>query len=116
MADPPSAVPNHACNRASGPVRTCIGCRERALATELLRVFAVSGTSSTAGSAATATAEVLVLPDPRRRGAGRGAWLHRDQHCIQLAQRRRAFGRALKVPEPVDVSAVSSYVESEKEQ
>ena len=33
---------------------------------------------------------------------GRGAWLHRDPECVELAERRRAFARALRVPGPVD--------------
>ena len=39
-----------------------------------------------------------VVPDPRRAHAGRGAWLHPDPACVELAQRRRAFGRALRLP------------------
>ena len=51
-----------------------------------------------------------VVPDPRRRTPGRGAWLHLDLACVELAQRRRAFGRALRVPEPVDPSPIREYL------
>jgi uncharacterized protein len=37
---------------------------------------------------------------------GRGAHLHRDLACLELAERRRAFPRALRVPGPVDATAV----------
>ncbi|MDQ3484175.1 MAG: YlxR family protein, partial [Actinomycetota bacterium] len=47
------------------PVRTCVGCWERATKSDLLRVVAVVG-----GSPPT------VVPDPRRSTAGRGAHLH----------------------------------------
>ena len=78
------------------PIRTCIGCRARAAAAELLRV--VVGPGST------------VVPDPRQRAAGRGAWVHPDPGCVDLAERRRAYGRALRVPGPLDPTAVREYV------
>lgn len=73
------------------PVRTCVGCRERAPAADLLRVVAVEGAA---------------LPDVRRVLPGRGAHLHRDLGCLDLAERRRAFPRALRVPGPLDAAAV----------
>jgi len=66
---------------ASGPVRTCVGCRRRADQAALLRVVAD-------GSA--------VRVDPRRRAAGRGAYVHPDPACLAAAVKRRAFGRALR--------------------
>ena len=42
--------------------------------------------------------EGRVIPDPAARRAGRGAWLH--PHCWEAAERRKAFGRALRVPAP----------------
>jgi predicted RNA-binding protein YlxR (DUF448 family) len=87
----------------AGPIRTCIGCRSRAAAADLLRV-AVAPEASGSGST------VPVVPDPRRRIAGRGAWLHLDPECVELAQRRRAFARALRDPGPLDLAAVVEYV------
>jgi predicted RNA-binding protein YlxR (DUF448 family) len=75
------------------------------VAAELLRVVV-----ATDATGAAETDAVLVVPDPRRRAPGRGAWLHRDLGCVELAQRRRAFGRALRVPGPVDPSPVHDYV------
>jgi predicted RNA-binding protein YlxR (DUF448 family) len=51
-----------------------------------------------------------VVPDPRRRIPGRGAWLHPDRRCVELAERRRAFARALHVSGAVDPAPVSEYV------
>jgi predicted RNA-binding protein YlxR (DUF448 family) len=94
---------------ARGPIRTCIGCRQRAAATELLRVVVAAGAAGMpVGS--TDSAAVPVVPDPRRRAPGRGAWLHPDLGCAELAQRRRAFARALRVPGPVDPTPVLEYV------
>jgi predicted RNA-binding protein YlxR (DUF448 family) len=100
------------------PVRTCIGCRRRAAAAVLLRVAVAP---DAAGIAAvtharsaldrdTSPAAVPVVPDPHRRIPGRGAWVHRDPECVTLAQRRRAFGRALRVAGLIDSSPVSEYV------
>ncbi len=80
---------------AAGPVRTCVGCRSRAPAGELLRVVARDG---------------AVLPDQARRQPGRGAHLHPTVACLELAERRRAFPRALRQPGPLDTSAVAALV------
>ena len=81
------------------PTRTCVGCRQRAAATELLRVVAVERGGFH-----------VSVPDPARRLPGRGAWLHPDPACFVLAERRRAFGRALRVPGVLDAEAVREYV------
>ncbi|MEV0702335.1 YlxR family protein [Saccharopolyspora sp. NPDC050389] len=82
-----------------GPVRTCVGCRARTSSSELLRVVAEVG-----------RAGPVAVPDPRRRQPGRGAWLHPDPACLRLAERRRAFPRALRVPGALDTSAVQAHL------
>ncbi|MEV6962365.1 YlxR family RNase P modulator [Streptomyces sp. NPDC051207] len=77
------------------PERTCVGCRERAAKTELLRIVAVEG---------------ACVPDPRGTLPGRGAYVHPAPLCIDQAVRRRAFPRALRVPGPLDVMALRHYV------
>ncbi|MCK2242585.1 YlxR family protein [Crossiella sp. S99.2] len=52
----------------------------------------------------------LVL-DLRRRLPGRGAWLHPDPECLRLAERRRAFPRALRVPGPLDAVEVRDHLD-----
>src|ERR671915_2177596 len=69
------------------PVRTCVGCRQRASKRELLRV--------TAGS--DAHGHPAVVPDPDGTAPGRGAHLHPTAECYELAVRRKAFARALRV-------------------
>ncbi|WP_074390866.1 YlxR family protein [Hoyosella altamirensis] len=86
--------------RPAAPVRTCVGCRRRALAADLLRVVAQRGDSS----------RITVLPDPHRRMPGRGAWLHLDPRCLAKAEKRRAFGRALRVSGETDVAALASII------
>jgi predicted RNA-binding protein YlxR (DUF448 family) len=78
-----------------------VGCRQRAAAAELLRVVAAAGANG---------APALVVPDPRHRARGRGAWLHPDPACVELAQRRRAFARALRVAGPIDAAPALEYV------
>ena len=41
---------------------------------------------------------------------GRGAHLHPDPDCLALAERRRAFGRALRVEGPLDLTLVRERV------
>ncbi|WP_234897277.1 YlxR family protein [Mycolicibacterium vanbaalenii] len=84
-----------------GPVRTCIGCRKRELAVELLRVVAVDGGNGPGNDASAVTV------DAARTLPGRGAWLHPDPECLQAAVRRRAFGRALRITGTPDITAVS---------
>ena len=78
------------------PVRTCVGCRVRTEKSDLLRVVAVEG-------------EALV-PDRRGRLPGRGAYLHPDLRCLDLAERRRAFPRALRLTGPLDASALRQWL------
>ncbi|HEY0773043.1 MAG TPA: YlxR family protein [Nocardioidaceae bacterium] len=67
-------------------MRTCVGCRQRAPKQELLRVVARGSDHGLA-----------VVPDPGAREPGRGAYIHPTPACLELATRRRAFARALRV-------------------
>ena len=82
-----------------GPVRTCIGCRERELAVELLRVVAVS----------TGNGRCAVTVDVIGSRPGRGAWLHPVDQCLTAAIRRHAFARALRIAGSPDTSAVDEH-------
>ncbi len=82
-----------------GPVRTCVGCRVRASRSVLLRVVAVEGGDGQ-----------VAVPDPHHRLAGRGAWLHPDLSCLDLAERRRAFPRALRRVGPLATAAVREFL------
>ncbi|MFD8002928.1 YlxR family protein [Streptomyces mirabilis] len=78
------------------PERTCVGCRERAAKTDLLRTVAVEGEC---------------VPDHRGTLPGRGAYVHPALVCFDLAVRRRAFPRALRAPGPLDTATLRLYVE-----
>ena len=73
-------------NVNDGPVRMCLGCRERSAKRELLRVTLGEDVEG----------RPVVVPDPRGRASGRGAHLHPTIACLELAERRRAFARALR--------------------
>lgn len=72
-----------------------MGCRTRVAAAGLLRVVAVDGN---------------LIPDPRRRLPGRGAWVHPDPGCLRTAERRRAFLRALRIAGTLDTAAVHDHL------
>jgi predicted RNA-binding protein YlxR (DUF448 family) len=84
----------------SGPVRTCVGCRERAAKEELLRVVADD-----------LGAGPEVIPDPKGRAPGRGAHVHPTPECLELALRRRAFTRALRAPAGLGSKRLEAYVQ-----
>ncbi|AKU16479.1 YlxR family protein [Luteipulveratus mongoliensis] len=86
--------------------RTCVGCRRRDDRSALLRVVALV----VEGSAAHA---VAVVPDTRERLPGRGAWLHPTADCLAEADRRRAFGRALRVNAALDLSRLREWIEQQ---
>lgn len=83
------------------PTRTCVGCRGTDSWSALLRV--VVGRDEGGKDA--------LVPDPRRRLPGRGAWLHPKEECLDLAVRRKAFPRALRAAGPLDPGLVAAYVE-----
>jgi uncharacterized protein len=78
------------------PERTCVGCRERAAKTDLLRIVVIGGEC---------------VPDDRGTLPGRGAYVHPALVCLDLAVRRRAFPRAFRVRGPLDTAEVRRYVE-----
>lgn len=77
------------------PVRTCVGCRTRADRSSLLRIVARDS-------------ELVV--DPTATLPGRGAWLHPQIQCYQLAVKRRAFGRAFRESGKLDTAALENSV------
>jgi predicted RNA-binding protein YlxR (DUF448 family) len=56
-----------------------------------------------------------VVADPRLRLPGRGAWLHPTPECLDLAVRRKAFGRALRVKALLDVAAVGAHINAQEQ-
>jgi predicted RNA-binding protein YlxR (DUF448 family) len=83
------------------PVRMCVGCRERELISELVRIVARGDANN-----------VAAVIDARRKLPGRGAWMHLRPECLHQAERRRAFGRALRVSGSIDTSELTRTIES----
>lgn len=79
----------------SSPLRTCVGCRQRAPQSDLIRVVVVG---------------VALVADLHRRMPGRGAYVHPDLKCLERAAQRRAFPRALRVEGPLDIDQVRDSV------
>jgi hypothetical protein len=58
---------------------------------------------------------LAVVPDPQGTAPGRGAHLHPTAACYELAVRRKAFGRALRLtgggaPAGLDSAAVGAHI------
>jgi predicted RNA-binding protein YlxR (DUF448 family) len=79
----------------AAPLRTCVGCRVRAAKSDLLRLVVVEGS---------------ITPDPGGRLPGRGASIHPDLGCLEMAERRRAFPRAFRQAGPLDLSMLRSHL------
>ncbi|MBZ9598428.1 MULTISPECIES: YlxR family protein [Streptomyces] len=77
------------------PERTCVGCRERAAKSDLLRIVAI---------------EDECVPDPRGTLPGRGAYVHPAVVCLDQAVRRRAFPRALRSAGALDTTDLRNAV------
>ena len=66
------------------PTRTCVGCRQVAAKSELLRIVCIDG---------------VLTGDRTGRLGGRGAYVHLRTECLEKADSRRAFVRALRLTE-----------------
>ncbi len=73
------------------PERTCVGCRQKAGKRVLLRVVRAP--------------DGIVRVDPGGKAPGRGAYVHRDVACADLAFRRGALARALRAGLPQEEAA-----------
>lgn len=94
---PPSVV--EACaDNTSIRIRTCVATKKRMKDIALLRVVEHPDEPG------------VILPDPKRRMQGRGAWLTPTIAALELAEQRRAFGRALRVSTQVDTGHVRTYL------
>ncbi len=82
------------------PERTCVGCRERAAKSDLLRIVAI---------------EDECVPDPRGTLPGRGAYVHPAVVCLDQAVRRRAFPRALRSAGAFDTTELRNALAPEAE-
>ena len=77
------------------PVRTCVGCRKRCAQAELTRLVLRDG---------------QVVIDRSGRLPGRGAYIHPDRGCVELARKRRALPRALRAHGELDLGQLLAEV------
>ncbi|MFF3622438.1 YlxR family protein [Streptomyces sp. NPDC002467] len=80
------------------PERTCVGCRERAAKSDLLRIVAIGDEC---------------VPDQRGTLPGRGAYVHPVVVCLDQAIRRRAFPRALRSTGALDTAELHKAMAGE---
>ncbi|GAB2538837.1 YlxR family protein [Brachybacterium huguangmaarense] len=85
----------------STPERTCVGCRKKAARDQLVRL--VREGSPTGGAP-------VVRVDARASAPGRGAWLHPDARCLDLAIARGGLARSFRGP--VDTSALEGLADA----
>ena len=83
----------------STPARTCVGCRTRTTKVDLLRVV-VDGDEFVA--------------DPHGRLSGRGAYLHPNRECFELAVRRKALSRALRVSGQMQLERLTAVFDTQE--
>jgi uncharacterized protein len=84
------------------PVRTCLGCRQRADKSSLLRLVVRDGE---------------VVADHSAILHGRGAWVHPTRSCVEQSITRKAFGRAFRVTGAITTSRdfVTEFLEEQAE-
>ena len=70
-------------------MRKCVGCNEMKPKTELVRVLR--------------TVEDAVMIDSTLRANGRGAYLCKNEACLNRAMKTKALERSLKMPIPTEV-------------
>ncbi|WP_454854448.1 YlxR family protein [Promicromonospora soli] len=85
-------------------MRTCVGCRGRDQRSALLRLVLDSAKDGDVAEPR------RIVVDVRASLPGRGAWVHPDPQCLELAERRRAVPRALRVDGPLDLGEVRAHL------
>lgn len=80
---------------ASTPMRTCVGCRDCDLRSNLIRLVLDNSRSP-----------ALIVVDPDKCSPGRGAWLHPRRRCIDRAASRKVWARAFRHQGGVDAGAL----------
>ena len=83
------------------PERTCVGCRRTAPREQLVRLVREPAPAGTAPR---------LRVDPRKVAPGRGAWLHPDASCLDLALRRGGLARSFRGP--VDAATLVEQLEA----
>lgn len=87
--------PHHETVREKGPIRTCVGCGQKAAPGEMVRLV---------------VGEEGFAPDLGGKFPGRGVWIHPRRECVDTACRRGGFSRALRREVRVDPRALRSAI------
>lgn len=95
-------MPSDSNQRSQQRIRTCIARRRPLPEASLLRVVALKDPDESTA--------VRAIPDPQRKMGGRGAWISPTLEALELAEKRRAFNRALRVSAVVDTGHVREYL------
>lgn len=80
------------------PERTCVGCRRKAARDQLVRLVRV-------GSPEDGVPRIRV--DRASTAPGRGAWVHPDARCLDLAVSRGGLARSFRGP--VDAGGLDEF-------
>ncbi|MFC0676146.1 YlxR family protein [Brachybacterium hainanense] len=83
------------------PRRTCVGCRQVALRAQLLRLVREDPLPG---------AVPRVRVDPSGSAPGRGAWIHPEAQCLDLAIARGGFARSFR--SAVDTGHLEGHLEA----
>nr|WP_245605902.1 YlxR family protein [Promicromonospora kroppenstedtii] len=102
---PRARLSAHPTPPVTGPVRTCVGCRGRDQRSALLRLVLDSAMHD-----ADVAEPRRIVVDVRACLPGRGAWVHPEPQCLELAERRRAVPRALRTDGPLDLGEVRAHL------
>ena len=81
------------------PLRTCIATKQVMGIDHLLRCVVHQSAEG-----------IQVVPDPEKKLPGRGAWITPTVEAWEIAVKRRAFSRALRVSANVDADPVRDYI------
>ncbi len=73
------------------PMRVCVGCNEMKSKREMIRVIK--------------TPEEEILLDETGKKNGRGAYLCKDQECLEKALKQKGLERSLKIKIPAETIA-----------
>lgn len=85
-----------------GPVRTCVGCRNKGPQSDVVRLARlIHDVVDAPGDS--------VVVDEKRRLPGRGVWLHPQRACLEMAVKRGTIVRGLRMSGNPDLSQIYSF-------
>lgn len=87
------------------PIRKCVACREHGEKMDFFRIVRISKKSE----------KSLFKIDFSGKSSGRGAYVCKNEKCVELAQKKKALERAFRGQVPADIYlALKEALESAK--